>query len=233
MRISTHHRTTRHARCPQDLPIRSSGTQKARDGVLLPAIRLCAVLAATVATAFPAAAESTYGYNSAGTGTLTATGRVNLSVTVPKLILLRVGAASTVQANLGWTPSISIPAAPTTPATGNNTAVPWDGAAPTVAAGTQPGSLTVAAWTNAGAGTINCAVSTWVPATGGPPNSSFTVTATGSLSHPGANLGACASTSFGSNALASGTWAYVLGGTPASWNAGSYSATVTYTASGV
>lgn len=230
MQNITMHDTTRRQR---DCLALSAGTKQIRAGLVWPVLRASTILAATVAMAFPAGAESTYGYNAAGSGTLTATGRVNLSVTVPKLILLRVGAASGVQANLSWTPSLSIPAVPTPPAAGNNTAVNWDGSAPTVSAGTQPGSLTVAAWTNAGSGTINCAVGTWTPATGGPPNSSFTVTSTGSLSHPGANLGACGSTSFGSNALASGSWAYALGGTPASWSAGSYSATVTYTASGV
>ena len=45
-----------------------------------------------VLTALPAMAESQYG---SGTGTITAQAKVNLSVTVPKLILLRVGSTNT------------------------------------------------------------------------------------------------------------------------------------------
>lgn len=201
----------------------------------LPVRRIVAlgVLMALAGIGSVSRAESTYGYAATGSGTLTATGRVNLSLTVPKLILLRVGAASTTQTNLAWTPTFSIPAVPTPPVTGNNTGVNWDASAPTVSIGTQPGAVAVTAWTNAGSGTINCAVGTWSPATGGPPNASFTVTGTGTLPHPGANLGACTSTAFTSNSLASGTWTYALGGTPTSWSAGAYSAVVTYTASGV
>jgi len=74
---------------------------------------------------------------------------------------------------------------------------------------------------------------TWAPAAGGPANADFTVATTGTLPHPGANLGACASTSFPSNAVASGTWAYTLGGAPAGWVAGTYTNTITYTAQGI
>ncbi|WP_295371344.1 hypothetical protein [uncultured Pseudacidovorax sp.] len=194
---------------------------------------LVGVLAGLTLVSGTALAESTYGYNAAGSGTVTATARVNLSVTVPKLILLRIGSANTTVDTLSWTSTYSIPATPTVPVAGNNTAVAWDANAPTVTAGTNPGALTVSAWTNAGAGTINCSVAAWSPATGGPANANFAVTATGTLPHPGATLGACASTSFTSNTLATGTWAYALGGTASSWTAGAYTTTVTYTATGV
>ena len=179
-----------------------------------------------------ALAESTYGYNAAGTGNVTATAQVKLSVTVPKLILLRVGSANTTVDTLAWTAVPSIPATPTAPSNGNNVGVDWDGAAPTITAGTQPAALNVYAWTNATDATINCAVGTWV-GTNSPANADFAVTVTGTLPHPGANLGACASTTFPSRTLASGTWTYVLSGTPASWDAGVHTNTVTYTASGV
>lgn len=184
-------------------------------------------------------AESQYGYNSAGTGTVTATAKVNLSVTVPKLILLKVGSSDTtgpvaVVDTLSWTATASIPNAPTTPVTGNNTGVVWDGTAPTIAAGSQPAAIPVAAWTNAGSATISCAVPVWSPASGGPVSSNFTVSVTGTLPHPGANLGACGgTTALTANTLLSGTWAYVLAGTPSSWTAGAYTTTVTYTASGI
>jgi hypothetical protein len=183
-------------------------------------------------TAGNALAESTYGYNSAGTGTVTATARVNLSVTVPKLILLRVGSANTTVDTLSWAVGASIPAVPTSPVNGNNTGVNWDGTAPTLTSPASPAALNVFAWTNAAAGTINCALGAWSQA-GGPTNANFTVAVTGTLPHPGANLGACASTAFGSNTLATGTWTYSLGGTPGSWAAGAYTNVITYTASGV
>ena len=168
-----------------------------------------------------------------GTGTITAQAKVNLSVTVPKLILLRVGSTNTTVDTVTWTSTLSIPGVPTTPlASVNNTNVDWNGAAPTVATASAAATLTVYAWTNAGAGTINCAVGAW-NATGGPANADFTVTTTGNLPHPGPNLGACASTSFPSNVVATGTWAYALGGTPASWAANTYTNVITYTAQGI
>lgn len=182
-------------------------------------------------TALPAMAESQYG---SGTGTITAQAKVNLSVTVPKLILLRVGSNTATVDTVAWTSTLSIPGVPTTPLTSvNNTNVEWSGAAPTVTTtATATAPLTVYAWTNAGTGTINCSVGAW-NATGGPTNANFTVTTTGTLPHPGANLGACASTSFPSNVVATGTWAYVLGGTPATWTANTHTNTVTYTAQGI
>ena len=180
-----------------------------------------------------ALAESTYGYNAAGTGNVTATAQVKLSVTVPKLILLRVGSANTTVDTLAWTAVPSIPATPTAPSNGDNVGVDWDGSAPTITAGTQPAALNVYAWTNATTATINCVVGTWV-GTNSPANADFAVTTvTGTLPHPGNDLGACASTTIPSRTLASGTWAYVLSGTPASWGAGVHTNTVTYTASGV
>jgi len=194
------------------------------------AAALCAGLALSSGTAL---AESTYGYNSAGGGTVTATARVNLSVTVPKMILLRVGSAGATTDTESWTVGASIPATPTVPAvTANSAAVIWNGVAPTMTASASPTALSVYAWTNATAGTINCGLGAW-SAAGGPTNANFTVTVTGTLPHPGANLGACASTAITSNTLLTGTWQYVLGGTPGSWLAGVYTNIVTYTASGV
>lgn len=187
---------------------------------------------AWAACALAAHAESTYGYAASGTGTVTATARVNLSVTVAKLILLRVGATNTAVDTASWTFTGSIPAVPTTPANGNNTAVNWSGAAPSFSSA-NPAAIQVFAWTNSTTPTINCAVGAWTGPAGGPTNANFSVTVTGTLPHPGANLGACASTAFASLTLVTGTWQYVLGGTPASWPAGVYTNTVTYTAQGL
>ncbi|MEF9966099.1 MAG: hypothetical protein RR749_02450 [Comamonas sp.] len=182
-----------------------------------------------------ALAESQYGYSSTGTGSVTATAKVNLSVVIPKLILLKVGSSAGTQDTVAWTASLSIPATPTIPTTtANNTVVPWDGTAPTVTTTPTGNVLNVAAWTNAGSATINCSMGTW-SATGGPANTSFTVTSGGTtpLPHPGANLGSCASTTISTNTLMSGTWTYALTGTASSWSAGTYTNAVTYTATGV
>jgi hypothetical protein len=182
-----------------------------------------------------ALAESQYGYSSTGTGSVTATAKVNLSVVIPKLILLKVGSSAGTQDTVSWAASLSIPATPTIPTTtANNTVVPWDGTAPTVTTTPTGNVLNVAAWTNAGSATINCSMGTW-SATGGPANTSFTVTSGGTtpLPHPGANLGSCASTTISTNTLMSGTWTYALTGTASSWSAGTYTNAVTYTATGV
>jgi hypothetical protein len=182
-----------------------------------------------------ALAESQYGYSSTGTGSVTATAKVNLSVVIPKLILLKVGSSNGTQDTVAWAASLSIPATPTTPTTtANNTVVPWDGTAPTVTTTATGNVLNVAAWTNAGSASINCSMGTW-NATGGPANASFTVTSGGTtpLPHPGANLGSCASTTISTNTLMSGTWTYALTGTASSWTAGTYTNAVTYTATGV
>lgn len=195
--------------------------------------KISLALAALAFAATSAQAESQYGYSSAGTGTVTATAKVNLSVTVAKLILLRVGSTNTTQDTASWTFGGSIPAVPTAPANGNNTNVNWDGTAPTISASATPAALQVYAWTNATSPTINCAMGTWTGPSGGPANANFTITVTGTLPHPGANLGACASTALTANTLLSGTWQYALGGTPASWPAGVYTNTITYTATGL
>ena len=59
------------------------------------------------------------------------------------------------------------------------------------------------------------------------------ITSGAGLAHPGANLGACGSTSFTRNVLSTGSWTYALGGTPTSWAAGTYTTQVTYTATGI
>lgn len=195
-------------------------------------------LGAALAAAFAlggAHAESTYGYQSSGAGTVTATARINLSVAVPKMILLRVGSANTTVDTLNWSVTQTIPAGAVTPVTGNNTAVNWDGSAPAASIATPGQTTTATAWTNSTGGSLNCAATAVSPA-GGPTLADFTVaaSATGSpLSHPGASLSACTSTAFTSNQVRSSTWTYTLGGTPASWPAGTYTSTVTYTATGV
>ena len=177
-----------------------------------------------------AMADSTYGYNSTGVGVVTATAHVNVSVTVPKLILLRVGSAGATIDTLSWSTGLSIPAVPLTPAvTVNSGPTTWDGVAPTATTSTNPTALAVYAWSNYAGTTVNCAATPI--AVGGPTLANFTVVATGTLPHPGANLGTCAATAaIAPNTVATGPWAYALGGTPATWTAGAYSSVITYTA---
>ena len=195
-------------------------------------------LAAALAMCSGAAmAESTYGYNSAGTGTVTATARVNLSVTIPKLILLRVGSSDTAVSAIDtvvWTSTFSIPGTPTTPiTTANSVSVPWTGVAPSLTVTSAADTLNVYAWANTLANpAISCSATAVAP-TGGPTLADFTVTTTGTLPHPTGTLAACTSTTFTKNVLASGTWRYILGGTPTSWSAGAYTSQVTYTASAI
>lgn len=180
-------------------------------------------------------AESTYGNNLAGTGSVIASARVNMSVTVSKLILLKVGTAGSTVNTLSWNVVQSIPAAAVTPVTtADNVGVIWDGNAPTNPVITHPAALAVSAWTNAATtSTVNCAMGAWLGPAGGPANVNFAVTSAGTLTHPGANLNVCAATTFPKNTVATGTWAYTLAGTPSNWPAGIYTNTITYTAAGI
>lgn len=182
-----------------------------------------------------ARAESTYGYDASGAGTVTATAKVTLRVTVSKLILLKVGSAGAAASPLSWNVVQNIPAASTQPTTtADNVSVPWDGNTPSSSTVTNPAALAVSAWTNAATtSTVNCAIGTWTGPAGGPANVNFAVASTGTLGHPGTNLNACTATAFAKNTVATGTWAYTLGGSPNNWPAGVYTNTITYTAAGI
>ena len=92
---------------------------------------------------------------------------MNVKVTVPLLVLLRVGAAGATVDELLITATPSIPAVPTTPTNGNNTVVDWNGAAPTFTAGAAQ-NLTAYGWTNAvGGASVACAVTSAFPAASG------------------------------------------------------------------
>ncbi len=178
-------------------------------------------------------AESQYGYAAAGTGTVTAQAKVNLKVTVPKLIMLRVGSSNTTVDELAWTAPLTIPAVPTTPVTGNNTNVDWSGSAPTVGTVTNPGAVAVYAWTNSsGGGSLSYAATAF--SAGGPTLGNISVTAGAGLAHPAPTALATASTTpvtFAANTAQTGSWTYALSGTSAaSWAAGVYTGSVTYTA---
>lgn len=194
-------------------------------------------------------AESTYGYSSAG-GDVSASAHVSMKVTVPNLILLKVGSAGAVNAAdlQAWTISATIPAGSVSPSDGDEVAVTWDGTEPTISESGSPTALEAVAWTNGSGAEIACEMGSWLvggsASTAGPANSDFEVASTtvsgGGLTHPvSGDLGGCttgsAGTSFSSNALAKSTWTYSIKGTatPKLWKAGVYTNTITYTASSV
>jgi len=187
-------------------------------------------MAALAVFAAPASAESQYG---SGTGTITAQARVNLSITVPKMILLRVGSPGATVDTLSWNSALSVASAPTAPVDGNNQAANWDGTAPTAStAANPPGAVGVYAWTNApGGGSLSYTASAF--GAGGPTLGNITVTPATGLSHPVPLALATSSTAavtFAATTVATGSWTYTLGGTPAGWQAGTYTSQVTYTA---
>jgi hypothetical protein len=199
-----------------------------------PLRRILAVSLAALALASGSAAiaESQYGYATATGATVTATARVNLSIVVPKLILLRVGTTTTGGDTLSWTADFGITPTPTV---ANNQNYAWTGAAPTTTTGTNPAVL-ASAWTNSSTGGSLSYVATDFAA-GGPTLGNITVSSvTGSgaaLNHPlpaALATASTTSTSFAANTLANSNWTFALAGTPATWRAGTYTSTVTYTA---
>jgi hypothetical protein len=99
-----------------------------------------------------------------------------------------------------------------------------------------PAGLAVYAWTNAaGGGSITYNATEFTGT--GPKLANFTVTGSG-VPHPGGATALVASafptSTFAALSLLSGTWTYALAsGGAAGWQAGTYSTTVTYTASAV
>lgn len=179
-----------------------------------------------------ALAESTYGYNAAGTGVVTANARLNLVINVPKLILLRVGSSGATVDTLTWNSGITWVTAPATLTDGDNQATNWDGTAPGTGTTANPAAISAFAWTNSsGGGSLAYAATPFTA--GGPTLGDITVASAPGLAHPAPSPLAATSTgatAFARNTLATGIWSFALGGTPAAWTAGQYTSTVTYTA---
>ena len=179
-----------------------------------------------------ALAESTYGYNAAGTGVVTANARLNLVINVPKLILLRVGSSGATVDTLTWNSGITWVTAPATLTDGDNQATNWDGTAPGTGTTANPAAISAFAWTNnSGGGELAYAATPFTA--GGPTLGDITVTSAPGLAHPDPSPLAAISTGatvFARNTLATGSWSFALGGTPAAWTAGQYTSTVTYIA---
>lgn len=205
-----------------------------------PATRLAAIGAALLALSqTPALAESTYGYNAAGTPGATATAKLNLQVNVPMLILLRVGSsAATVDTlNINVAPNPGIPGGVAAGAltAGNSQPSGWDGTDVSALMSANTPSVTAYTWTNAvGGGSLNGTFSTSF-STGGLSGASIDVASTpvsgGGIAHPGNNLGSFSAQTFVPNSLRSSTWTYSLTSLArASVTAGVHTAQLTYTA---
>lgn len=180
-----------------------------------------------------ALAESQYGY---GTGAVSAQAKLDLEVNVSKLILLRVGAADAVVDTLTFdVGGFQIPAVPTTPVVGNNQNVDWDGTAPTLNAAALTDTVRAYAWTSTATADLTFAATPFNA--GGPALADITVDHTtvagGGLPHPGADLANPQIGTFAGGAVRSSDWNFTLGGTPAGWAAGTYTSTVTYTATAI
>lgn len=197
--------------------------------------KLLSVAAAMFLTSTGLQAESTYGYSAAGAPGSTATARVNVTVSVPTLVLLRVGTsgAAAQAANITVAPTPGIPGGVAAGAlvNGNSQASGWDGTAPVLGA-TPSTAINAFAWTNsAGGGSVTGAVTTAFPGTSGLVASHIEVTSTGTLTHPGANTGTFAPTTLARNTLATATWTYSLSAAGlAAAAAGAHTQVVTYTA---
>ncbi|RYF59185.1 MAG: hypothetical protein EOO27_10140 [Comamonadaceae bacterium] len=183
-----------------------------------------------------ALAESTYGYNAAGAGPVSATAKVNVQVSVPLLILLRVGVDNTAVDTVAFASTPTIPGGPGTLVGGSSQAGGWSGAAPTFATTATNATLLASAWTNASNnGQLSCAVTTAFPAASGLTSANITVTSatvggTG-LAHPGANTACGTNVGIPRNVVQSSNWTYGLtGAIAATAAAGTVTETVTYTA---
>lgn len=184
-------------------------------------------------------ADSEYGYSATGSAGVTATARVNINVTVPTLILLRVGPATTVSTiNFTATPSATdAPTGATLAAlTGdtNNAAANWNGAAPTFTAPTGQ-MVSAFTWTNsASGGQLGLATAVNTPLTGITPAAITVAVAAGAGTMPvhpattttNANFG-----TFARNTLHSADWTYSVDPAAlAAASAGTYEQVTTYTA---
>lgn len=191
------------------------------------------VALAVLAAGGSALAESTYGYNPSG-GARTATARLNVTVNIPKLVLLRVGSsgATVDTATLNGTFSGGIPGGVAVPADGSDQATGWSGVAPTMANASSTG-VAVLAWTNGSGATLTGSLTTNFSTAG--MDAAVTVSNSAAvnsgLNHPGANLTFGGTTNITRNELVGATWTYeMLGTAMLGFPSGSYTAQATYTA---
>lgn len=196
----------------------------------------CLLAIGAAAATGNALAESRITAVASTTTSLTTTARLNFSVVVPRILYLRVGDAGATINTVSFT--LGLGGGLTTLPTSDSVfpgALPVGVGAVTAAddSNGSDGQIPVQLWTNNGTSQLTCA---GAPLTSGPssiPLTDITVTSStgGTLAHPGANL-VCASAARGAagtnNLTDTWTFAYSPAALPP---AGSYSTTITYTAS--
>ena len=193
------------------------------------------ILAALVASGLLAVAgssiaDSTFGYNSKGTGGGAAEANVKVTVTVPELVVLRVGSAGAAIDELRLQAAATIKGAPGLIKTdGNNQAATWDElATPTLDSDRQKIEMYV--WTNAKGVQLKCSSDTGLSGLNLLPRDIQVE----STMHPGATTECTDSVEIPRNEAISDTWAYSVDSTAlSSAYAGTASQVTTYTAANI
>lgn len=195
------------------------------------------VTSSLLAVAGNSMADSSYGYSSSGVAAtgISAKASVKINVTVPELILLRVGTGNVIDTvNITATPTIGGVTGALT--NGNDVGAGgttnWDGAAPNFGASATSAAVNVYTWTNADNAKLTCAVSADTLSTINLSKTKIKVAST-TLAHPGTSTacGATDSTPITRNTLMTGTWTYSIDAADVlAAYAGTASETVTYTA---
>ena len=194
------------------------------------------VTSGLLAVAGNSMADSSYGYSSSGVAatSISAKASVKINVTVPELILLRVGTGNVIDTvNIAATPTIG---GVTNALTNGNDVgaggtTNWDGTAPNFGTSATSAAVNVFAWTNANSAKLTCAVSDDTLVSINLSKDKIKVKST-TFDHPGANT-ACGTTStpINRNTLMTGTWTYSIDAADVlAAYAGTASETVTYTA---
>jgi hypothetical protein len=178
-----------------------------------------------------AMAESTYGYNDQNSNNVYATAHLKITVKIPKLILLRVGTGDATVDELIFSATATITSiVPTAGTNASALAGDWNGTAPTIGVAVPASTVGAYTWNNSsGGGNLVCAVTSPFTRLAA---SNVTVSAAGSLAHPGAHTGCGDTVTLARNTLLIGAWTYTLDNTAvAAAAAGSDSEIITYTAS--
>lgn len=204
------------------------------------------VLGSLLYTPVWAEQQTTTAPNNNGTQAVSATARLDFTLNIGKFLFFRVGtgayptASSTVD-TVTFNTTPTIPAGAVTPATGNNTGVNWNGAAPTFSVTTSSNTV-LPVEVRSNAGQISLRATATMPLTSGTntiPMSQIVVTSSDTANLPAplipdSGQGAAvnvAGTSFSNlvtNRSANWTFNYNLLTSPA---AGTYSGQITFTAS--
>ena len=192
------------------------------------------VVSACLAVTGQALADSSYGYQSSGTGGVSAKANVKVTVTVPELVVLRVGSADVIdelklkaQATVSGAPGLIT-------ADGNNKTATWDNTAtPTLASDSK--SVNMFVWTNANNVKLTCSSDTGLSTINLAPKD-IKVASSGDINHPGTTTECAAgtNTAIPRTKLSTATWTYSVDATALSAAyAGTATQTTTYTAANI